>query len=189
MKRQEKIDLIASSIGKNITVRLLFKYDVNYRYYYPNAVNNRFIVGQEETDFLLDGYHIGKISNLRKAELKDNLCDQIDIWKGVVDGIKQPEIDISSWQSIFQSPAFQNEFVIIEDENNLIYKIGFIVKATTRYVLLNSFDADGIFESEPTAILYSGITHVAWKTRYSDTWYQYMKCHDMILPRDGISCG
>ncbi len=46
MKKQEKIDLIASCIGTSKIIRTYFKYDENYWYYYPNAANERFMLGQ-----------------------------------------------------------------------------------------------------------------------------------------------
>ena len=51
MKKQDKIDLIASGIGNEQLVRMYFKYDENYWYFYPNAVSERLMLGQEENDF------------------------------------------------------------------------------------------------------------------------------------------
>ena len=44
MKKQEKIDLIALGIRKTQLLRMYFRYDENYFYYYPNAVNERLIL-------------------------------------------------------------------------------------------------------------------------------------------------
>lgn len=179
MTRQEKTHLIESCIGKKQLVRMFFKYEKPYWYYYPNAVNDQFILGQEEDDFLLDGYHIRRIKDLVKVEIKDDLCAQINIWNGTVNGINNPGIDISSWQSIFRSPVLQNTCVIIEDDYNESYEIGYVRKACDRYLLLNSFDADGMFNNKPIKIPYSRITHLAWKTRYAENWHQYLMSHNM----------
>ena len=53
MKKQEKIDLIEKSIAEKEICRCFFSYDPGYIYCYPNAVNDRFILGQEEDDFLI----------------------------------------------------------------------------------------------------------------------------------------
>ena len=180
MKKQEKIDLISSCIGTDKILRTYFKYDENYWYYYPNAVSEHLILGQEENDFELDGYHIRKISDLKKAEVKFDLCEQINVWKGVTKEIKNPNVDITSWQTVFRSPVLQGRFIIVEDENNEVFRIGLIRKVCARYMLLDSFDADGIFEDAPYAFPYSKITHVAWDTRYSENWYQYMRSHSML---------
>ena len=71
MKKQKKIDLIASGIGNEQLVRMYFKYDENYWYFYPNAVSERLMLGQEENDFQLNGYQIRRISDLVKAEITD----------------------------------------------------------------------------------------------------------------------
>ena len=181
MKKQEKIDLIASCIGTSKIVRTYFRYDENYWYYYPNVVNERFILGQEEDDFLLDGYHIRKISDLRKAEIKDDLCEKMNIWNGVVHQIQNPGMDISSWQSVFQSPLLKDRMIIVEDEYAGVYVLGTIKKACARHLWLISIDADGVVGDEPYLFPYSKITHVAWNTRYTDNWYQYMKSHHMPM--------
>lgn len=181
MKKQEKIDLITSCINTSKILRTYFKYDENYWYYYPNAVNEHFILGQEENDFQLDGYHIRKVSDLIKAEVKDDLCEQINIWNGVVLQIQKPDIDISSWQSVFQSPELKDRLIIVEDEYNGIYVLGTIKRAASRHLTLVSIDADGDIEDEPFVFPYSKITHVAWKTRYSENWDQYLKSQSIRM--------
>ena len=78
MKRQDKLDMIQSAIETPQLCRCYFTYDDNYYYYYPNAVNEKFLLGQEENDFLLDGYCIRKISQLKKVEIKNDLCNAIN---------------------------------------------------------------------------------------------------------------
>lgn len=178
MNKKDMVDLIASCLGAGRMVRTYFRYDEDsWYYYYPTAVNERFLVGQEEDDFQLDGYHIRKISDLVKAEIRSDLCEQINIWNGVVNGIKGLDMDISSWPSVFRSAVLQDKLIIVEDDLNGVYRLGKIKKACARYVLLEDIDADGVIQEEPYRFPYSKITHVAWDTRYADNWYRYMKCH------------
>ena len=51
MKKEEKIAVISNAILSVDICRCYFQYDQNYFYYYPNAVNERFLLGQEEDDF------------------------------------------------------------------------------------------------------------------------------------------
>ena len=50
MKKQDKLDMIQSAIETPKLCRCYFTYDENYFYYYPNAVNEKFLLGQEEND-------------------------------------------------------------------------------------------------------------------------------------------
>ena len=138
-------------------------------------MNGRFLLGQEEDDFQLDGYHIRKISDLTKAEVKDDLCAQINIWNGVVHQIQDPGVDISSWQSVFQSPVLKDRLIIVEDEYSGEYVLGVIKKAYARHVSLISIDADGVAGPAPFLFPYSKITHVAWDTRYAENWCRYLE--------------
>ena len=187
MKKQEKIDLIAMGIRKAQLLRMYFRYDENYYYYYPNAVNERLILAQEEDDFQLDGYHIRRISDLKKAEIKDDLCPEINRWKGITESICNPGIDISSWQRIFDSTQLKNTCVIVENEAERDFYIGYIKSAGARHVSLYQFGSNGQFEADPIDLPYSKITHVAWNTRYSATWHQYLTAQAMLPDFDALA--
>ena len=113
MKKQEKLTLLERAIANIEICDCYFSYDKNCFYYYPNAVNEKFILGQEESDFLLDGYAIRKISHLKKVQLKNDKRNEINKELGVTAQIQNPQIDISSWQSIFHSLKALNEIIII----------------------------------------------------------------------------
>ena len=180
MKKLEKIALLSSGIGKEVIVRMYFRRIPYYFYYYVHAVSDRLVLGQEEYDFQLNGYHVRKLSQLTKAEIKDDLCPKINIWNGVVKGLKAPIVDITSWRSLLSSPILQNRFVIIEDEANDQFDIGLITKALSRHVRFLHFGSDGVFDEEEIEIPYSTITHVSWGTRYAEQWYSYMEAHGML---------
>lgn len=175
MKKQEKIDLIRSGITETAICRCYFTYDPNYFYYYPHAVNDKFILGQEEDDFLLDGYCIRKMAHLKKVEVKDDKCNEINKMFGIVDGLANPGIDISSWQSIFKSLSQLDTYVVIEDDLNGWLEIGIIEKVLKDRLCLKSFDADGVWEEGASEILYSEITAVKWDTRYDRYWKRYLE--------------
>ena len=128
MKKQEKIELIQKGINDTSICRCYFTYDQNYFYYYPHDVNDKFILGQEEDDFQLDGYCIRKISHLKKVEIKDDKCNEINKMYGITNQLVNPNIDITSWQTIFLALSQLNGFIIIEDEFNDQFAIGIIEK-------------------------------------------------------------
>ena len=176
MKKQEKIDLLKRGIAEKEICRCYFSYHPGYfYYYYPNAVNEKFLLGQAENDFLLDGYCIRKISQLKKVEIKDDLCNTINKHIGVHQQIEMPPVDISDWKSIFDSLMKLDCFVIIEDENTGKYAIGIIQKTFQKKLYFRSFDADGIWDDVGLEIPYSQITTVKWGTRYATVWQEYLQ--------------
>lgn len=176
MKKEEKIAIIRNAIEHVDICRCYFRYDPNYFYYYPNAVNDTFILAQEEYDFLLDGYAIRKISHLKKVEIKSDKCNEINHFLGIHNGIRMPDIDITSWQTIFQSLAKLNVFIIIEDEINKQFAIGKIEKIYSNKLHFSFFDADGVWDPDGLEIRYSQITSVKWATRYADAWQTFLAC-------------
>ena len=175
MKKQEKIDLIQKAIQETVICRCYFVYDQNYFYYYPNAVNEKFFLGQEEDDFLLDGYCIRKISQLKKIEVKDDKCQKINMLFGITDQVVDPGIDISSWQSIFESLSKLDTYIQIEDAFGELFAIGIIQKVLKDKLYFKHFDADGIWDEADLEIRYSQITSVCWGTRYAQYWKRYME--------------
>ena len=175
MKKQEKINLIQRAIQETVICRCYFVYDQNYFYYYPNAVNEKFFLGQEEDDFLLDGYCIRKISQLKKVEVKDDKCQEINELFGITDQVADPGIDISSWQSIFESLSKLDTYIQIEDAFGEQFAIGIIQKVLKDKLYFKHFDADGIWDEADLEIRYSQITSVSWGTRYAQYWKRYME--------------
>ncbi len=175
MKKQEKLDIIGGAIRETEICRCWFTYDENFYYYYPNAVNDKFMVGQEENDFSLDGYCIRKISQLKKVEIKNDKCNQINQYIGLTKQIAMPAVDITSWKTIFDSLMLQNDFVIIEDEINEQFAIGLIEKTFQNKLYFKPFDADGVWDEAGLEIPYSRITTVKWATRYCQVWQKYLQ--------------
>ena len=173
MKKQEKLDIIRRGIAETDICRCYFTYDKNHYYYYPNAVNDKFLLGQEEDDFTLDGYCIRKISQLKKVEIKDDLCNVINKFNGTHEKIKMPPVDISSWQSIFDSLKALGCFVIIENEIEGRFLIGVVEKAFKNKLYFKSFDANGIWD-DGWEINYRGITTVKWGCRYAEVWQKFL---------------
>lgn len=175
MRKQEKIDVIRKAVDETLLCRCYFTYDDNYYYYYPNAVNDRFMLGQEEEDFLLDGYCIRKISHLKKVEIKDDKCNEINRMIGITNQIVNPGIDISSWQSVFKDLSRLDTYIQIEDAFNEQFAIGVIEKVLKDRLYFKTFDADGVWDEDSLEIRYSQITSVHWGTRYAHYWKHYLE--------------
>lgn len=185
MKKSDKINYLHNCVGTYHLCRCYFKYDINYWYFYILGYSEKFILGIEEDDFILDGFQIRKISDLKKIEIKDDICVKINKEKKLLDNVQTPDIDLSAWKSVFQSLKELDYYIIIQNEKsesacdnkeNLeedLYYIGTIKKVNKSTVELHPFDADGIWFDEVT-IPYSKITSVTFGDRYSKTWKEYL---------------
>lgn len=174
MKKENKISILRECKDKTQMARVFFKYDPVYYYYYPNEVNDKFVLGQKEDDFILDGYHIRKVSHITRVEIKDDLCTTINARNGVAGQVHSPGIDISSWNTIFEDLRKHQGFLIIEDDINRQFAIGVVLEVKKNHLLLRQFDANGIWQEDLLKIPYSSITHVAWDTRYAKNWYDFL---------------
>jgi hypothetical protein len=175
MKKQDKIEVINKGIVDVEICRCYFSYYDSYVYYYPNAMNDKFILGQQEDDFILDGYWIHKISDLKKVEIKNDKCNEINKLNGLTKNVVMPIIDITSWETIFISLKEINRFVIVEDVTNDEFLIGLIDKVYKKKIRFKAFDADGQWQEGTWDIPYSSITNIAWDTRYTKNWEMYFE--------------
>lgn len=178
MKKSKIKENAAICLKDKRLLRMFFRYDVNYRYYIPLIVGDKLFLGIEEDDFLLDGYAIRRFKDVTKAEIKDDMCERILKAEGLLDNIVTPEIDLSNWETVFQSLQKRDKNIIVEkeslDENECEYVIGRIEKVCKHHAYVRYFDADGIWEPEPYRIPYKEVTSVTFASRYVDTFSKYV---------------
>lgn len=180
MKKADKINLLKSSTGTYNLCRCYFNYDPNYWYFYILDLSENLILGIEEDDFILNGFQIRKISDLRKFEIKDDICHKINQENNLLDDIKKPKINLSSWKTVFESLKPLNAFVIVENEkNDGFFYIGYITEIAKSFILFSHVDASGEWY-ENIKIPYTDITSVTFNDRYSKTWQNYLSKQNLM---------
>lgn len=176
-KRQMK-DLIADAITPHKICRVFFKYDMNYRYYFPVLVSETLFCGAEEDDFILDGYSIRRFRDITKAEIKDDKCLQIDNAEGITDTVTVPKVDITNWKTALQSLQKLGKNIIIEqeslDDKDCQFAIGRVMRVLGKKVLFKNFDADGVWQDELWEIPFTEITSITFSSRYVDVFSKYL---------------
>ena len=176
MKKPDKINLLHNSIGTYRLCRCYFKYDLNYWYFYILDHSDKLFMGVEEDDFMLDGFQIRKISDLNKIEIKNDLCAKINEETNILANICKPDVDISSWKTVFESLKALNIFIIVENEKldgESIFYMGYITEIKKTSVIFSHIDADGEWYDN-IEIPYSDVTSVTFNDRYSKTWQKYL---------------
>lgn len=183
MNKTDKINILQNSIGTYNLCRCFFIYDPNYWYFYILDHSDKLLLGIEEDDFMLDGFQIRKISDLKKVEIKDDLCLKINEENQVLADVKKPEIDLSSWRAVFESLKALKSFLIVENEktekDDNFFHLGYIKDIKDSCVVFPSVDADGEW-TENVIIPYSKITSVTFNDRYSKTWQKYLSKNNII---------
>ena len=136
------------------------------------------VSGSKEDDFIIDGFSIRRISDIKKIELKDDKCNEILKAEKVLDRLSAPEIDLTDWHSAFLSLQKLDKNIIIQheslEEKEWDYWIGRIEKVLKTKVVFHHFDADGIWQEEPYEIPFSRITSVTFDSRYVNVFSKYV---------------
>lgn len=176
MKKSKKLKVLRKSCGTYDFCRCWFKYNDFYRYYYILDYSEKLFFGAIEDDFILDGFEINRLSDIDKIEIKDDGCIKINRRLGLLDDIEAPEIDLTSWQTVFESLARTDFYVIIQDQYGGGYHIGKIRKVGKSTVVFKHFDAFGVWQHKEK-IPFSKITSVRFADRYSTNWKEYLTSH------------
>lgn len=170
--------IINNAIEKRQLCRLIFDYDENSWVCFPLLANDRLILCANEEDFILNGYTIRSFDSVVEAEEETGKIYSMIKSEGIIEKLKIPELDIYDWESVFVSLAKLNRFIIVEnekaDEDEKSFVIGRVIEVTDKKVIMQHFDADGIWESEFYEMSYEKITSVSINTRYSEVFFKYM---------------
>lgn len=171
--------MIKGSIDQRNLCRIYFNYDPYYWYLFPLMTSDKLFLGAEEDDFIIDGYSIRRFADVTKVQIKEDKCIEILKTEGISSGIEIPNIDISTWETVFTSLQKTNINIIVEKENikqdETEFVIGRIHKVCKKHVYIYHFDADGIWQEEPYRVPYSGMTSVSFGTRYVETFSKYLE--------------
>lgn len=178
MKKSEKLEYLHRAAGTYNLCRCYYLYDENYWYFYILGHSDTLMLGVEEDDFILDGFQIRKISDLKKIEIKDDVCVKINEQNELLRHVENPKVDLSSWQTVFASLKLLRGFVIIKNERfesgEAFFRIGTIKASGRSSAVITPFDADGNWLDD-VEIPYSSITSVTFGDRYSKTWQKYFE--------------
>ena len=117
MKKAEMIELLQSSVEQKPLLRLFLKYDAYYTYWFLFGASKKLLLGAKEDDFIIDGFSIRRISDIKKVEFKDDKCVEILKAEKVLDRICAPEIDLTDWHSAFLSLQKLEKNIIIKHES------------------------------------------------------------------------
>lgn len=178
MKKAEKIELLQKSVEQKPLLRLFLKYDAYYSYWFPFGASQKLLLAAKEDDFIIDGFSIRRISDIKKVAFKDDKCNEILKAEKVLDSLSVPEIDLSDWHSAFLSLQKLNKNIIIQheslEETEWDFWIGRIEKVLKTKVVFRHFDSDGIWQEEPYEIPFSRITSVSFDSRYVNVFSKYV---------------
>ena len=179
MKKSKIKSIVNGSIDQRNLCRMYFRYDAYYWYFFPLITSDKLFLGAKEEDFLIDGYSIRRFVDVTKVQIREDKCVEILKTEGISSGIQIPNIDISTWETVFSSLQKTNKNIIVAKENiksdETEFVIGRIDKVYKKFVYIYHFDADGIWQEEPYRIPYSTITSVSFGTRYVETFSKYLE--------------
>lgn len=141
-----------------------------------------FILLKEDDDFMFMGYNLIPVQYIKRIRYNKNDQYYDFIFKSEYpeDAFKLDvdlEIDLSSWQTFFQSVQKTDKPIISECEKwkQSYFTIGGIASVNETSVYINYFDAQGRLDKEPVEHKFKWITKVTFDDNYSKVFSKYIK--------------
>ncbi len=138
------------------------------------------VLAKEIDDFVVRGFlifpinHISKLRRNRNDIFYEKICKAEKL---IEPNIKNHDIDLSSWKTVFESISKLSFNVIVRNEYSEedTFDIGPIIKITNKKVDINYFDARGNLDFEITEITWDKITLVEFDDIYINLMTKYLK--------------
>ena len=92
VERQEKIDILRQGIAGRHLCMLDTVPEEAPEYIYPLLVSDRFVLYQQEDNFLLDGYAVRRLAQVRTVRLRSGKYEEINCLHGIADGVWQNDL-------------------------------------------------------------------------------------------------
>ena len=144
------------------------------------GMSDELVLAKEIDDFVVRGFlifpinHISKLRRNRNDIFYEKICKTEKL---IEPNIKNHNIDLSSWKTVFESIAKLGFNVIVRNEysEDDTFDIGPIIKITSKKIDINYFDAKGNLDNEITEIPWNKITLVEFDDIYINLMSKYLK--------------
>lgn len=178
MKKSTILELLKSASANTNTINAYFSYDPAYYNLIPLTSNSKLFLAIKEDDFIFNGYSIYRLKDLDKVKVKNDMCDKILKEEGLTSNVHIPSIDITNWESVFESLALMKKNIIIErqasDDQGFEYVLGRIYAIHRKSAFIWNFDSNGVWNERPIQVPYSEIRNITFGSRYVDTFSKYI---------------
>lgn len=171
------INLVKKGTTNNSLIAIKANYNSEAIFFYTISNTKEFFFGVEEFDFALDGYQIRRFDDFEDAIVIKNFSAKINVYEGLLEQIKPYKIDLTSFETIFNSLLLLDSIISIEreyDDEDTFFLIGRIVKVTEVSVWFKDFNVDGKYNEEINIIPYDIITTIRFDSRYINVWSKYL---------------
>ena len=173
MKASKKLKILKKSCGTYDYCKFYFKHSDYEFYHYVLDFNERLCLCALEDDFIIDGYTVCRLRDIKYIKIVDNATVEINRRNGILDELEPPRVDITSWKTVFGSLEKTDLYIVVQNEYSGFYRIGKIKRVKKSSVVFKAFDGDGVWQPK-IKIPFSDITSVQFGNRYSTFWREHL---------------
>lgn len=147
---------------------------------FPLKVSDELCLLSYINDFLLDGYEIIKLKDLKSIRVNktDEFHQSLMQKQGLINEnlcFQSPLSGVETMPDVLETIVKNEEIIIIECEKIDEFYIGKVKKVNKSYVLFHNFDALGSWDEKYDKISIASITLVGLRSRYINVFTNHFK--------------
>lgn len=179
MARKTIREMTNDAIEHEKVANYYMRYNENYYNLIPISANRQLFLSIVEDDFIFDGFRVSQFKDVKKMRIKNDKCDEIIRNEGLFKGLHVPDIDLENWKTVFEGLKALGKSIIVEYETaegiDDSVTIGRIERVYKSCLYMYSFDADGIWDTEPYRIPYNEVTSATFGSRYINVFTKHIE--------------
>lgn len=169
MKREKILTRLRQAAEEQLICKLYMKDKAYYINCWPLLLSDELVICAHDIDFLINGYGAYPINAIDRVVIKADKCLEYSRLEGVVEQLIVPEVDCTSWQTLFASLP-EDQLIGVDRVNTPAdeadFVVGRIVKAGNKRLHMMYVDSEAIWEERPWRIRYTDIAEVTFGDRY-----------------------
>ena len=179
-RQEQRLHTLQTALRERRHVTLYSKADPGWGICgYVLGVGERLVLFASFPDFQPNGLRLIPLRSIAEAEIDSDFRQGIAQGEGLYERIGEvPAVRLDSWQSALGDLLAQDAVLAIylkPDGDSGDYAAGKLLRTGARAFAMRRFDADGVWEEEPSSYSYSRIETVALNDRYLLTYLKYIK--------------
>ena len=159
--------------------QIKFNYNDYTEMLFPLLISNELFLSVVDRDFILDGYTIRRISDIIAIKEIKQTYLKIHIAEGNIKKLKKPNVDVTSFATVFNFLLKSNEYAIIEgivpNNDNAFFLVGKTVAVGDKSIRFRTFDGAGNWCDNLITVPFASINAITFRSSYVKTYSKYVK--------------
>ena len=190
MNEVEAVLALKDCINKPAVCKIGFTKQGYDEFFFVLSVSDELFLGVCEKDFVLDGYTVRRVKDVKSVEAIRGTYLKIHQSEGNLSRLAMPPMEISDWKNVMRSALASGENVIIEgnapQSEERYFFVGKVLAVGEQGFKFRAFDGGGNWSEKAVTVPYTSLTALTFGSSYVTTYSKYVKPYPEIVAQKPI---